>query len=366
MKIEDLRKAIGDIDDDLIEEADQAPPPRKTTSCWIWIGSIAAALILIVSSVLVLPKLLSSKEPAPYVPGDLELLSFRIVDDGDSELKSPSEDAIVLLVAESGDTEQTIEPIDHGVRRFRATVKNMERVPFIDLVVFLSWKNTAVVFNEGHGEYQCASTTVFEDGLWVTNIEFDLEPEFDERFETKVEILQISFLGSDNSLQNASIVDSNVSGKTLALVYSSSFSLQDGGIRYQIVYANGEVYASAEERLTDGASIRQTVTYADHDGTHVCPVQVIGESFLSSNTEIRTLTIPASIVRLESGLFDACDHLEFLTFAGTVAEWTERFSNLSLNRPCLSVYCIDGLLFSSTEKKVAAWQLIMPEPLRTR
>ena len=342
MRIENLRKAIGEIDDDLIEEADRTPSPRRRTSRWIWIGSIAAAFVLILSTVLILPRLLNHDGPAPYVPADLELLSFRIVDEGAPRLSNENEEGIILLSTESGENEQTVEPIDHGVKRFCATVKNMERVPFIDLVVFLSWRNTAVVFNEGHGDFQCASTTVFEDGEWVTNIEFDLEPEFDENFEAKVEILQISFLGSDNSLKNASIIDSNVSGKKLALVYNSDFSLQVDGIRYQIVFANEQVYAIAEAMLSSDADILQSVTYSDHEGTHICPVTVIGKSFFSSHNEIRTFTIPQSVFSLENGLFDECNQLDFLSFEGTVEEWTQRFGDLSLNRPCLSIYCSDG------------------------
>ena len=40
------------------------------------------------------------------------------------------------------------------------TVRNRRRDPFVDLVLYLSWLDTDVVFNEGHGAYQCATTTV--------------------------------------------------------------------------------------------------------------------------------------------------------------------------------------------------------------
>ena len=342
MKIDDLRKAIGDIDDDLIEEADRFPIPRKSNPLRIRVVAIAAALVVIATLAVVLPLLLRHSDPGTHIPADLELLSFRIVDGGEPLLEKADGEQYLLLAFEEGTSQQTIESVDHGVQKFCATVKNMNRVPFIDLVVYLSWKNTAVVFNEGHGEYQCASTTVFEDGLWVTNIEFDLEPEYDEQFEAKVEILQISFLGSDNSLLNASLSDSNVSGKTQALLYSSDFSLLVDQVRYRIVFENEEIYAVAEERLSDEAGILQTVSFSDHEGSHEVPVKGIGKAFLANSQEVLSLTIPASITVLEEGLFDSCEELEYLSFEGTVEDWTQRFGDLSLPISCLSVYCSNG------------------------
>ena len=80
-----------------------------------------------------------------------------------------------------------------------AVVKNESRASFIDLVVYNSATNKTVVFNEGNGQYQCKSETEFIDDMWVTNIEFEVNAnyEHDDDFTNDafyIEIKEIKFL----------------------------------------------------------------------------------------------------------------------------------------------------------------------------
>jgi hypothetical protein len=45
------------------------------------------------------------------------------------------------------------------------------------MVVYNSQTDKTVVYNEGNGAYQCSSETVYEDGMWVTNITFRVNVE---------------------------------------------------------------------------------------------------------------------------------------------------------------------------------------------
>ena len=93
---------------------------------------------------------------------NLELLKFEAIEEKDfpknERLHAHELDDDVLLLDSS--TELLL----------KAVVKNDDRKSFIDMVVYSSELDTKVVFNEGNGEYQCSSTTIFEDNQWVTNI----------------------------------------------------------------------------------------------------------------------------------------------------------------------------------------------------
>ena len=108
----------------------------------------------------------------------LELLSFKKVDKSSRQLR-------------------TVTPVNDKETSVEATVKNEQRDSFIDLVLYISWLNTQVVYNEGHGSYVCTSTTVYENNLWVTKISLDLDLKFNtSTYDCYVEIVEINFLHS--------------------------------------------------------------------------------------------------------------------------------------------------------------------------
>ena len=70
MKSDDLRRAIGEIDDDLIEHADRKPKPNARRNLKKW-GMIAAALLLVVAAVFPLGVRLAKNNTVSYTAGDL-------------------------------------------------------------------------------------------------------------------------------------------------------------------------------------------------------------------------------------------------------------------------------------------------------
>ena len=68
--------------------------------------------------------------------------------------------------------EPQVEELETERVNLVAVIKNEDRASFIDMVVYNSQTDTLAVYNEGNGTYQCSSETVYEDGMWVTNIYF--------------------------------------------------------------------------------------------------------------------------------------------------------------------------------------------------
>ena len=343
MKKDLLAKAIGKIDDDLIEAADKMPlTHKKRAPLWVKVGSIAAALLLLIlAAALILPQI--TRKPSDIITSeDLELLSFAVVDEDHAtrlDTGHMTHDGFEMLA----DRSEEIMVVGGQRKTFRATVKNMKRAPFIDLVVYLSWKGTSVVFNEGHGEYQCASTTAYEDGLWVTNIEFELDVRFDDRYLAEVEIEQITFLQSENRVVNVSLEEKkDVRRMTLALVRSEDFTLTYEDVAYEIAFREGKPYATALEALSPDAEIREEIRYEDYAGIHTCPVISVGDGFLKDYKQLTSVTIPETVMHLGPAVFKDCTRLESISFGGTALEWNERFSDDLLETSCIPVVCKDG------------------------
>ena len=105
--------------------------------------------------------------------------------------KSTSRQAVIAVSAES--TDNQVEEIENETVSLVAVIKNENRASFIDLVVYNSQTDKTVVYNEGNGAYQCSSETVYEDGMWVTNIKFSVHVELtaDDFY---FEIQEIKFL----------------------------------------------------------------------------------------------------------------------------------------------------------------------------
>ena len=105
--------------------------------------------------------------------------------------KSTSRQAVIAVSAES--TDNQVEEIENETVSLVAVIKNENRASFIDMVVYNSQTGKTVVYNEGNGAYQCSSETVYEDGMWVTNITFSVNVELtaDDFY---FEIQEIKFL----------------------------------------------------------------------------------------------------------------------------------------------------------------------------
>ena len=113
-----------------------------------------------------------------------------------------------------GNTGDNIEKIESEMVNLVAVIKNENRASFIDMVVYNSQTEKTVVYNEGNGAYQCSSETVYEDGMWVTNIGFSVNVELTTDtfyFETK----EIKFLRNSADVQ-VDVNDENIRKKHLA------------------------------------------------------------------------------------------------------------------------------------------------------
>ena len=86
-----------------------------------------------------------------------------------------------------------VEEIENTYVNLVAVIKNEDRASFIDMVVYNSQTDKTVVYNEGNGSYQCSSETVYEDGMWVTNIRFSINAELVAE-DFYFEIQEIKFL----------------------------------------------------------------------------------------------------------------------------------------------------------------------------
>ena len=121
---------------------------------------------------------------------DLKLLRIETADENDE---------IPYVKSAKRNRKNAKKEIDKTNVTLTAVVKNESRASFIDLVVYNSATNKTVVFNEGNGQYQCKSETEFIDDMWVTNIEFEVNAnyEHDDDFTNDafyIEIKEIKFL----------------------------------------------------------------------------------------------------------------------------------------------------------------------------
>ena len=97
---------------------------------------------------------------------------------------------------------------DNNIIHLEAKVKNEKRYSFIDMVLYISYLNTNVVFNEGNGKYVCSSTTMLEGDLWVTYINLDLNMDECTNDYGEVSVTEINFLNSKNSSKKAELNNS--------------------------------------------------------------------------------------------------------------------------------------------------------------
>ena len=101
-----------------------------------------------------------------------------------------------------------------------AVIKNETRASFIDMVVYDSVSNKTVVYNEGNGQYQCSSETVYEDDMWVTNVTFSMYIDTSTYDDFYIEIKEIKFL--KNSVDTKADLN-EVDVRKVEFTFSDSF-----------------------------------------------------------------------------------------------------------------------------------------------
>ena len=100
--------------------------------------------------------------------------------------------------------------------RFMVQVRNVNRLSFVDLVLYSDTTKTSYAFNEGNGEYTCATTTVNIGDEWVTNISFFTNKVLFKEgndscgYKTYLEIKEICFLSFSNDNVKADVDKNNV------------------------------------------------------------------------------------------------------------------------------------------------------------
>ena len=100
----------------------------------------------------------------PSIGSDLKLL----------RIETPSNSDNVSLRKAKSIKKEAKKEIDSEDITLTAVIKNETRASFIDMVVYDSISKKTVVYNEGNGLYQCSSETVYEDEMWVTNVQFSM------------------------------------------------------------------------------------------------------------------------------------------------------------------------------------------------
>ena len=121
---------------------------------------------------------------------DLELLSFKIADEKRETKFTPQRKNDDVEV----DEQHAILNPDNTDFHVEAIVKNEKRLSFIDMVLYISFLQKYVVFNEGNGKYVCATETALENNIWVTKIYMDIHAETEIFVNGYVEINEINFL----------------------------------------------------------------------------------------------------------------------------------------------------------------------------
>lgn len=157
----------------------------------------------------------------------LELLSFG--------LEGRSNSKILLREPEDSPPENTQTNQDIYIDTSEdvilvAEVKNEDRLSFVDIVVYSQAMDTLCVFNEGNGLYQCSTTTISKDNLWVTDIRLRINYSLinlseDYCLDTKlVEIKEISFLNAGGGMEKPDL--SNCDVKTVNFYYNNETNMK--------------------------------------------------------------------------------------------------------------------------------------------
>lgn len=98
-----------------------------------------------------------------------------------------------------------------------AHVKNVDRLAFLDIVVYSASTGKKYVFNDGNGDYRVESSTVLSNNVWTTKLRFSwidwqlIEKSTDSCcFDSYLEIEEINFLNISGSVAQTNIAQSDV------------------------------------------------------------------------------------------------------------------------------------------------------------
>ena len=261
----------------------------------------------------------------------LELLSFKKVDKSSRQLR-------------------TVTPVNDKETSVEATVKNEQRDSFIDLVLYISWLNTQVVYNEGHGSYVCTSTTVYENNLWVTKISLDLDLKFNtSTYDCYVEIVEINFLHSGTERMQAALSNPEISKLTFTYNgydttnFTNKPEIISGGIIYEVKETNDPyvVVKGYNSTLSSSVVIPNEVSYTNYSGTHSLPVREIANDAFK-NSKLTNVTIGNNVIKIGEGAFLKTS-LNRLTIPSTVSDIDGTFiDETPLKKLSGSGYKIEG------------------------
>lgn len=222
-------------------------------------------------------KSLSNKESKP--DGDLTLLAFEYSEFGQISSRDTQQATSSLFGDSTTHTNllsvDSVEKIDYSNIHFTIVVKNEERYSFIDTVLYLSWLDRSVVFNEGKGAYVCASTTEFQDNMWMTKIDFSMQVQFDENFTCKIEIREINFLHKDKYTADLGDDDS-LKTKTFAYVgynvdCETTYENSDGVMYRYTEDMNGIIVTGFSDNVKETVSL-DSITIKNYNGEKSIPV----------------------------------------------------------------------------------------------
>lgn len=147
---------------------------------------------------------------------DLELIYFGKKEENQQQEKVLSKKPYYLKNESADD-----ETLDNGITNLsygenfvvEAQVKNEKRFSFVDIVISSGSTNQKYVYNEGHGKYQCETTTVFRDDMWITDITIPIDFSLIDKdtdayrcfIDTSLEVEEITFLNLSGSDAKANI-----------------------------------------------------------------------------------------------------------------------------------------------------------------
>jgi hypothetical protein len=119
------------------------------------------------------------------------------------------------------------------------------------------------------------------------------------------------------------------------------------------LYKDGKMVASWNKLIATGLlEVDNGVVVAFHSNHVYCGdkfviadeyVRIYDEAFVS-HKDITTITIPKSMIKINSYAFNLCDNLTTINYKGTMDEWNNVILGMNVNYKCpeITVHCTDG------------------------
>lgn len=244
------------------------------------------------------------------------------------------------------ENERRIDETNTNMVEVVATVKNEIRDPFIDLVLYISYLDTKIVFNEGNGEYVCASTTKLENGIWVTKISLTLNLVFDDEYMCNIEIDEINFLHGGTDIWKTDLNNDNI--KRIDFGFIGNSEIENGRIKqndiiYETIDADKAIIVgntiTADVNLEIPSEIVIGKNYKNKNGTKYTVVE-IDENAFGDCRFIQSLIVPDTVGSIKNGAFKNCGTIEANISASTEID-RNAFENtlmIDVNKTQLYIY----------------------------